>query len=103
MISTFSSLWTTELGLAGLIVTSLVTLVFYIIAASNKREDKRAKCFSETLNEIHTLHKEERSEWREDANFRHKQTNDALKELSQAINDMIKDHNDRHTPSLDIR
>jgi len=103
MLSFLSSLWTTELGLAGLLITSLITLVFYIVASSNKREDKRARCFSEPLNEIHTLHKEERSEWREDANFRQKQTNDALKELSKAINEMIKDHNDNQIARLDIR
>lgn len=92
MSSLFSSLWTTELGLAGLVVTSLISLVFYIIISSNRREDKRTKCFTESVNDLHSLHRNERSEWREDANYRQKQTNEAIKELSKAINDMIGEH-----------
>lgn len=98
----FSSLWTTELGLAGLTVTSLISLIFYVIISSNRREDKRNKCFTESMNELHGLHREERSEWREDANFRQKQTNEAMKELSKAINDLIGEHQNSHT-KLDLR
>jgi len=85
--------WTTELGITGLTITALVSLLFYIVVSSNRREDKRTKCFQEAMCDIHQLHKEERSEWRDDANMRQKQTNDALKELSKAINDMIYDNN----------
>lgn len=85
--------WTTELGITGLTITSLITLMFYVIISSNRREDKRTNCFQEAMCEMHQLHKEERSEWREDANYRQKQTNDALKELSNAINEMINEHN----------
>lgn len=85
--------WTTELGIAGLTITSLITLTFYIVISSNRREDKRTTCFQEAICEMHQLHKEERSEWREDANYRQKQTNDALRELSKAINEMIIEHN----------
>lgn len=85
--------WTTELGITGLTITSLISLMFYVIISSNRREDKRTNCFQESMYEMHQLHKEERSEWREDANYRQKQTNDALKELSKAINEMIAEHN----------
>ena len=78
--------WTTELGIAGLTITSLITLTFYIVISSNRREDKRTTGFQEAMFEMHQLHKEERSEWREDAN-------DALRELSKAINEMIIEHN----------
>ena len=85
--------WTTELGITGLTITALVSLLFYIVVSSNRREDKRTKCFQEAMCDMHQLHKEERSGWRDDANMRQKQTNDALKELSKAINDMIYDNN----------
>lgn len=94
-------LWTTELGIAGLTITALISLVFYIVLSSNRREDKRTKCFQDSMCDIHKLHKEERSEWREDANVRQEKTNNALKELSKAINDMIYDHN--HNERLNIR
>jgi len=87
-----TGLWTTELGIVGLTISSLITLIFYIVISSNRREDKRANCFQDAINEIHQLHKQERSEWREDANTRQKQTNEALKELSRAINDMISEN-----------
>ena len=82
-------LWTTELGITGLTITALISLVFYIVISSNRREDKRAKCFQDSMSNLHDLHKEERGEWREDANDRQEKTNAALKELSKAINDMI--------------
>ena len=82
-------LWTTELGITGLTITALISLVFYIVISSNRREDKRAKCFQDSMSNLHDLHKEERGEWREDANHRQEKTNAALKELSKAINDMI--------------
>jgi cytochrome c556 len=84
--------WTTELGITGLTITALVSLLFYIVVSSNRREDKRTKCFQEAMCDMHQMHKEERTEWREDANMRQKQTNEALKELSKAINDMIYEH-----------
>jgi hypothetical protein len=93
-------LWTTELGITGLTITALISLVFYIVISSNRREDKRTRCFQEAMCDMHQLHKDERSEWREDANRRQKQTNDALKELSKAINDMIYDHS--HKEQLKI-
>lgn len=96
-----SAIWTTELGLAGLTITALVSLMFYIVVSSNKRDDKRNRCFHDAMCDIHQLHKEERSEWREDANIRQEKTNEALKELSKAINDMIYDHN--HNERLNIR
>lgn len=80
----------TELGIVGLTITSLVTLLFYIVVSFNKREDKRTQAFQETIEHIHTIHKDERSEWRQDANLRQAQTNEALKELSTAIQDLIK-------------
>jgi hypothetical protein len=85
-------LWTTELGITGLTITALISLVFYIVISSNRREDKRAKCFQDSMSNLHDLHKEERGEWREDANHRQEKTNAALKELSKAINDMIYVH-----------
>ena len=90
-------LWTTELGIAGLTITALVSLVFYIVISSNRREDKRAKCFQESISDLHELHKEERGEWRADANHRQEKTNTALKELSKAINDMIYENKQKDT------
>jgi len=87
-----ASLWTTELGIVGLTISSLITLIFYIVISSNRREDKRANSFQDAINEIHQLHKQERSEWRDDANLRTRQTNEAIKELSRAINDMISEN-----------
>ena len=80
----------TELGIVGLTVSSLVTLLFYIVISFNRREDKRTQAFQETIEHIHIIHKDERSEWREDANTRQSQTNEALKELSTAIQDLIR-------------
>ena len=80
----------TELGIVGLTVSSLVTLLFYIIISFNKREDRRNQSFQETIEHIHIIHKDERSEWREDANMRQAQTNEALKELSTAIQNLIR-------------
>jgi hypothetical protein len=80
----------TELGIVGLTVSSLVTLLFYIVISFNRREDKRTQAFQETIEHIHIIHKDERSEWREDANMRQSQTNEALKELSTAIQDLIR-------------
>ena len=80
----------TELGIVGLTVSSLVTLLFYIVISFNRREDKRTQAFQETIEHIHIIHKDERSEWREDANIRQSQTNEALKELSTAIQDLIR-------------
>lgn len=87
-----TGLWTTELGIVGLTISSLITLIFYIVISSNRREDKRAICFQEAINEIHQLHKQERSEWREDANTRQKQSNEAMNGLTRAINDLLNDH-----------
>lgn len=95
--------WTTELGITGLTITALVSLLFYIVVSSNRREDKRTKCFQEAMCDMHQLHKEERTEWREDANIRQGQTNDALKELSKAINDMIYDHHNDESIKLNVR
>jgi len=80
----------TELGIVGLTVSSLVTLLFYIVISFNKREDRRTQAFQETIEHIHVIHKDERSEWREDANMRQSQTNEALKELSTAIQDLVR-------------
>lgn len=89
-------LWTTELGITGLTITALISLVFYIVISSNRREDKRAKCFQESISDLHDLHKQERTEWREDANNRQEKTNIALKELSKAINEMISEQKHSH-------
>ena len=89
-----------ELGIVGLTISSLVSLLFYVIVSFNKREDKRTQSFQETISEIHTMHKDERCEWRDDANLRQSQTNEALKELSKAINDLI---NTESTVKLDVR
>lgn len=93
--------WTTELGITGLTITALISLVFYIVISSNRREDKRTKCFQESMSDMHQMHKEERSEWRNDASYRQEQTNKALYELSKAINDMIYDHS--NSEKLNIR
>ena len=90
-------LWTTELGITGLTITALISLVFYIVISSNRREDKRAKCFQDSVSDLHDLHKEERGEWREDANNRQEKTNTALKELSRAINDMIYENKQKES------
>jgi hypothetical protein len=79
-----------ELGIVGLTISSLVTLLFYIVISFNKREDKRTQSFQDTICHIHDMHKNERCEWRTDANLRQSQTNEALKELSNAIQDLIK-------------
>lgn len=88
-----------ELGIVGFTISSLVTLVFYIMMSSNKREDKRAQSFQETICEIHKMQKDERCEWRADANVRQTQTNEALKELSKAIHELINT-NDSSTIKL---
>lgn len=80
----------TELGIVGLTISSLITLLFYTIISFNKREDKRTESFQETIFQIHTMHKDERAEWKKDANLRQEQTNYALKELSIAIQDLTK-------------
>lgn len=82
----------TELGIVGLTISSLITLLFYVITSFNKREDKRTESFQETIFQIHTMHKDERAEWKKDATLRQEQTNEALKELSMAIQDLIKTH-----------
>jgi uncharacterized membrane protein YbaN (DUF454 family) len=82
----------TELGIVGLMISSLITLLFYTIVSFNKREDKRTESFQETIFQIHTMHKDERAEWKHDATIRQEQTNDALKELSCAIQDLVKTH-----------
>jgi len=88
----FLSNTATELGIVGLTVSSLIGLLYYTIMSSNKREDKRTQSFQETICQIHDMHKDERSEWREDANLRQAQTNEAIKELSNAIQDLIKNN-----------
>jgi hypothetical protein len=45
--------------------------------------------------DMHQMHKEERSEWRTDANYRQEKTNKAINELSKAINEMISEQ--RHS------
>lgn len=82
----------TELGIVGLTISSLVTLLFYTTVSFNKREDKRTQSFQDTISEIYTMHKDERGEWRSDANLRQIQTNEALKELSEAIRDLMKNN-----------
>ncbi len=82
------SLWTTELGIVGLTVSSLVSLLFYVVISSNSREDKRTQSFQKTIADIHTMHKDERTEWKNDANERQSQTNEAIKELSKAIHEV---------------
>jgi mannitol-specific phosphotransferase system IIBC component len=81
--------WTTELGIVGLTISSLISLVFYVIVSSNKREDTRTTNFQQAMNEIHDMHKQERSEWREDATSRQDKTNEALSELTKAINEVL--------------
>jgi len=81
--------WTTELGIVGLTISSLISLVFYVIISSNKREDTRTTNFQQAMNVIHDMHKQERSEWREEANSRQDKTNEALSELSKAINEVL--------------
>lgn len=82
------SLWTTELGIVGLTVSSLVSLLFYVVISSNSREDKRTQSFQKTISDIHAMHKDERKEWKNDANERQSQTNEAIKELSKAIHEV---------------
>jgi len=81
--------WTTDLGIVGLTVSSLVSLLFYVIISSNKREDRRNAQFQKTINDINELHRDERSEWREDASARQDKTNQALSELTKAINEVL--------------
>lgn len=81
--------WTTELGIVGLTISSLISLLFYVIISSNKREDKRTHTFQDAINDMHDMHKQERSEWREDASSRQDKTNEALHELTKAINEVL--------------
>lgn len=81
--------WTTDLGIVGLTVSSLVSLLFYVIISSNKREDRRNVQFQKTIHEINELHRDERSEWREDASARQDKTNQAMSELTKAINEVL--------------
>lgn len=77
---------TTDLGIIGLTVSSLVTLLAYVIVSNNKREDKRSESFQRTISEIHTMHKNERTDWKNDSNRREEQTAKAICQLSTAIN-----------------
>jgi len=81
--------WTTDLGIAGLTVSALVSLLAYVIVSTNKRDDKRNKSFQESISTIHQLHKEERREWREDAATRQDKTNEAISELTKALHDVM--------------
>lgn len=76
----------TDLGLIGLTISSLTTLLAYVIVSNNKREDRRSEGFQKTISEIHTMHKNERIEWKTDANRREEQTSKAICQLSSAIN-----------------
>ena len=81
--------WTTDLGIVGLTVSALISLLTYVIVATNKREDRRNESFQNTISEIHNLHKEERVEWREDAAIRQENANEAMCELTKAINEVL--------------
>lgn len=89
--------WTTELGIVGLTISSLITLIFYIVISFNRREDKRTSSFQKSISDIHEMHKDERCEWKKDASVRQAQTNEALRELSRAINEMIINHHREET------
>ena len=73
-------MWTTELGIAGLCVSGLVTLLWYVIRSHNQREDKRSTEFVSSIKEINDNHRQERGEWRES-------TNEVLRELKDTIRD----------------
>lgn len=81
--------WTTDLGIVGLTVSALISLLTYVIVSTNKREDRRNESFQNTISKIHDLHKEERVEWREDASIRQDKANQALSELTKAINEVL--------------
>ena len=69
-----------ELGIAGLCVSGLVTLLWYVIRSHNQREDKRSTEFVSSIKEINDNHRQERGEWRES-------TNEVLRELKDTIRD----------------
>lgn len=65
-----SNFFTTELGLAGLVVSGLMSLMAYVIYSGNKKESSRVDSFQRAMGEFHSMHKEEREEWRRDADRR---------------------------------
>jgi hypothetical protein len=81
--------WTTDLGIIGLTVSSLISLLFYVIISSNKREDRRNVQFQKTIHDVNELHRDERSEWKEDASVRQDKSTQALSELTRAINEVL--------------
>ena len=81
--------WTTDLGIVGLTVSALISLLTYVIVATNKREDRRNESFQNTISEIHDLHKDERVEWREAAATRQENANEAMCDLTKAINEVL--------------
>lgn len=96
----FSNLFTTELGIAGLAVSGLVSLLAFVIISGNKKDSTRMNCFQEALNNLYAMQKQEREEWREDANRRDaewrkemirrdREIGSALKELTEAIQEII--------------
>lgn len=84
--------WTTELGLYGLVVSGLFSLVTYVIFSSNKREDKRCDNFNKTLKEISDRHSIERKDWKTDICSLERETNTVIKELTTAIKEVLLLH-----------
>jgi hypothetical protein len=97
------SLFTTELGVAGLTVSGLVSLLALVITSGHKRDVKRTDSFQDALAKLYEMQKEERDEWRLDTNKRDsewrrevakrdKEMSAALAELTKAVNELANSY-----------
>jgi len=86
----FSNFFTTELGLAGLVVSGVMSLMTYVIYSANKKESSRIESFQSTMNEFYNMHRQERDEWRRDIDRRDESWRQEIsrrdREISNALN-----------------
>jgi hypothetical protein len=99
-MSGFANFFTTDLGIAGLVASGLMSLLAFVITASNRKDTARIDSFQNAMNRLYTLHQQERNEWREDAvkrdaewrreiGKRDKEVSTALNELTKAIHEIM--------------
>lgn len=78
MEKVFDPVFWAEFGLAGMVILALIVGLIFIVRGMVEQ-------FTDSLDKINSDHKEERKEWRQEAERRGGKTDSVIKELTHAV------------------
>lgn len=76
-----------EFGLAGAVIGALFTLLALVLKYAADRVEKISDTHANVVREVHTAHREERSEWKTECSHQSAETRKVIQELTNVIRD----------------